>query len=216
MIKPSKTHLNERLVLNYPDGVEVALQRLPDTRHEALAWVSERTGSPVMPGRYRYVRRITDATAGEIDITEIAVDVYPCGRAGMTALANRAKCEVTAEDIEMYLQWVKDIVGIHPPVIPALLAYAGNPRADIEQDSVWLVLEAPSGETRAEFLLVPTGKLWLTNTTESKITPVYRCELPSVRSLLRFAVITQAVLSVGHPLHVRSIPLNEESLNWFS
>lgn len=216
MIKPSNTQLNEHLVLNYPDGAEAALQRLPNTRHEALAWVSEGMGSSVMPGRYRYVRRITDSNADEIDITEIAVDVYPRGRAGMTALANRAKCEVTAEDIEMYLQWVKDIAGIHPPVIPALLAYAGNPRADIEQDSVWLVLEAPSGETRVEFLLVPTGKLWLANTTESKITPVFRCELPSVRSLLRFAVITQAVLGADYPIHVRSIPLNENSLNWFS
>ena len=199
------------IVLARPDGIERPLARLPGSRAEAIRLArAENAG----PGRYRFLRRIDDPDGGEVELTEVAVEVYPGGDVGITELSPASAFTAEACDIAAY---VRDRIGPagNGPLKAVLSSLGDNPAFDMESGRVSLSLEKAEGELLLEFLLEPGGRLALAETSESRGLPLFQCQLPSVRSTVQFAAIVLQNLNLDHA-RIEFRPLNESSMLIFA
>lgn len=100
--------------------------------------------------------------------------------------------------------------------LQAVLSSLGdNPELDMESGRVSLSLENVGGEPLLEFLLEPSGRLSLGETSESRCTALFQCELPSVRSIIQFAGIVLKTVQGTHA-RIQFKPLSENSVLIFS
>lgn len=203
-------HSSEKLSLVMPDGTSQALKHLPLSRADAIHTVRQFWAGT---GRYSFVRQTPDPVCGEVEISEVVVSAYQGGEVAITGLASGAAFDATSADIAQYLRAAARLPDCKLQL--SIDVYANRPADDFERNNIWLSVEEPSSIALAEFLLNPCGQLSLGDESESRAKPVFFCELPSFRSALRFVDIACEVFHCEH-VHVRSFPLNSESVNWFA
>jgi hypothetical protein len=188
-----------------PNGGERPLDRLPRSRAEAFEWVwNENAG----PGRYEYVRWVDDPIGGMIDLTEMAVDIYPDGQLGFTVLSRDLGFTATAGDIALY---IRHRIGESRAALQFTLSgFGGHPDGpDEEEGLVSLSLGHPDDSGYLEFMLEPSGRLDLGENSDSRQLALFRCRLPSIRSIVQFIEIALEAIQERHVL-VSFTPLNQE------
>ncbi len=205
----STMDLPETISLVGPDGTHWSLETLPTARKDAIRMVRS---AWIGPGRYAFVRRISDPDCGEIDLTEIIVSAYTNGELGITGLTAFSTLKATSHDISLYIRGITGLDG-NTPVRLLLDVYEDAP--DHERNIAWLSVENLSGNIVAEFALEVHDRLTLPEKPESPTGTIFACELPSFRSAIRFVSIACESFHCEN-VRIRTFPLNAQSADWFS
>jgi hypothetical protein len=198
----------EKYFLTQPDEAHRPLGELPVSREAVIRIVQKHWAGP---GRYTFVREVSDPQHGDLEITDIAVSTQTIDRLWITYLTPASASLATSNDILFYLQAVTGI-GSHVPLQLSIDIYEDTP--DCERNFAWLSLEDHSGASVAEFGLEVRDRLSLSERSESCSRAVHVCQLPTFRSAFRFVSIACEAFRCDK-VRFRSFPLNSTSVSWF-